>query len=203
MWKSTAKNPGFVSIGLEMLSAPNILMIGSEGRNSGKTLFACRLVEKVAREHAIVAAKVTPIQARDGLCPRGGQGCGVCASLEGRYEITEELVADSRKDTQRLLAARARKVYWLRVMRENLEEGAAALLQVIGDGTPAVVESNTLRLVVEPGLFLMFRHRDAAPAKASARSVETYVDRFVRFDGFNFDLELTGVSLRGGEWALA
>ena len=183
-----------------MIYAPNILLIGSAGRDSGKTTFACSLVERFRGRHEIVAAKVTTIQERDGTCPRGGEGCGVCGALEGRYCITEETVHGGEKDTQRLLAAGAHKVYWLRVRSEHLIEGAAALIEIIGESRVAVCESNSLRTAIEPGLFFMFRHRDAKTIKASAQSVHGCADRIVTSDGSAFDIEATDLAIAEKRW---
>lgn len=185
-----------------MIQAPGILMIGSGGKDSGKTLLSCSLVERCARQTPVVAAKVTAISEREGPCPRGGGGCGVCASLEGKFYITEEAEAGPGKDTQRLLAAGASKVYWLRVSKDHLAEGAAALLETVGTKTPVICESNSLRTVVDPGLFLMVRRRGAREMKASARAVEGLADAAIRFDGQTFDLDLARIRPLGGRWAL-
>ena len=183
-----------------MIYAPNILLVGSTGRDSGKTTFACSLINRLRARHEIVAAKVTTIQERDGTCPRGGEGCGVCATLEGRYCVTEETVRGGAKDTQRLLDAGAAKVYWLRVRKEHLMEGAAALLDVLGKDRLAVCESNSLRAVVEPGLFFMFRHSDAKTLKPSAKGVRAHADRIVTFDGAAFDLDPADMGVAGNRW---
>ena len=100
-----------------MFQRPDILMIGATGRNTGKTTFACEVIRRYSGRHAVVGAnaKVTTIADRRGPCPRGGQGCGVCSSLAGDYQITEERAEAGGKDTQRMLAAGAHRAYWLRV----------------------------------------------------------------------------------------
>ncbi len=184
-----------------MRYASQMLLIGSAGRNSGKTTLACRLIEKLRRRHRLVAAKVTAIQARDGLCPRGGTGCGTCASLEGQYDLLEEQTPGAAKDTQRLLAAGADRVYWLRVMRDCLDEGAKALLEAVGSA-PLICESNSLRTVVEPALFLMCRHGQVETVKATARVVWAHADAHVAFDGRAFDFDLRNLGLHNKRWTL-
>jgi len=184
-----------------MLYAPDMLLIGSAGRNSGKTTFACALIGRLHHEHEIVAAKVTTVQERGGTCPRGGEGCGVCAAIEGRYCITEETVSSGTKDTQRLLGAGAYKVYWLRVLKEYLDEGAAALLDIVGKGRLVVCESNSLRMAVEPGVFLLFQHSGMGSAKASASAVREHVDRYIVWDGAQFDFDADDIAIEGNFWA--
>ena len=184
-----------------MLQAPYMFMIGSSGRNSGKTEFACSLIGKFCAGHKVVGVKVTTIQERDGLCPRGGEGCRICSSLEGDYHITEESEANGAKDTHRLLAAGAHNVYWLRVLRDRLEDGAAALLRIVGEDARVVCESNSLRAVVEPGLFFMVHHRDRGESKGSAKAVAPYVDVHVVYDGVGFNVDLNDIEVVDGKWA--
>ncbi len=112
-----------------MIRLDGMLMIGSAGANVGKTELACAILRKFSRAgEEIVGIKVTTIDEKDGQCPRGGEGCGVCSSLEGVYLITQESDPASGKDTARLLAAGANRVYWLRVLRAHIEQGLTALL---------------------------------------------------------------------------
>ncbi|GAG16725.1 unnamed protein product, partial [marine sediment metagenome] len=190
---------------------------GSAGANIGKTELACALIRKFSKSKPIIGIKVTTIKAKDGQCPRGGQGCGVCSSLEGNFCITQETDADSGKDTARLLAAGAAKVFWLRVMKTHLKEGLADLLDEIGADAVSLCESNSLRQVVKPGLFLMVRGKDPRMWKSSADAVKKYADKVVvspqsrkgrlvadalRQDGSSFDFDIGLIKLLGGKWVM-
>jgi hypothetical protein len=144
-----------------MIKLDGMLMIGSAGANVGKTELACALIKKFNGIANITGIKVTTIKAKDGQCPRGGQGCGVCSSLDGDFQITEETDSNSHKDTARLLAAGAKRVFWLRVMKTHLKDGIATLPDIIGPDAISICESNSLRKVVEPGLFLMVKARNS------------------------------------------
>ena len=71
-----------------MIKLDKMLMIGSAGSNVGKTELACALLNTFGKNHDIVGIKVTTIKDKDGQCPRGGEGCGVCSSLDGNFCIT-------------------------------------------------------------------------------------------------------------------
>ena len=185
-----------------MVRLENMLMIGSSGSNVGKTELACALLRRFAGRRRIVGVKVTTIASGERSCPRGGQGCGVCSSMEGEYRITEEADHGSGKDTERLLAAGADKVYWLRVLRTHLQEGLAALLETVGRDAVMICESNSLRQVVEPGLFLMVESTAGKPWKRSAELVRKHADRIVRSDGSRFDLDLERIQLAAARWLL-
>lgn len=179
-----------------------MLMIGSVGANVGKTELACALIKKISKTSDITGIKVTTIRAKDGQCPRGGQGCGVCTSVDGDFDIMEETDSNSGKDTARLLAAGAKRVFWLRVMKQSLEEGLACLLDIIGPDAVSICESNSLRYVVEPGLFLMVKGQDSKTWKSSARDVKKYADRIVMAGPRGFDTDLDRIKLTSGKWVL-
>ncbi len=179
-----------------------MLMIGSTGANVGKTELACAILRKYSKQDKIIGIKVTTIEHKDGQCPRGGDGCGVCSSLDGVFCITQESNRDAGKDTSRLLNAGAARVFWLRVLREHLPEGFAALLDVLGPDAVSICESNSLRHVVEPGLFLMVTDPKAGNWKDSAREVKQYASRIIVSDGNGFDLNLDEIELIDGKWRL-
>ena len=177
-------------------------MIGSAGSNVGKTELACAILRKFSRNCDIIGIKVTTIKEKEGQCPRGGEGCGVCSSLEGVYSIIEELDKSSEKDTAKLLAAGASRVFWLRVREEHLQEGITALLEVIGHDAVSICESNSLRNVVEPGLFLMVGNHKTKNWKSSAQTVKKYADRIVISDGSSFDFNTNNIKLIKDKWRL-
>lgn len=185
-----------------MLRFDSMLMIGSSGSNLGKTELACRLLQRFGRTREIIGVKVTTIASTDRPCPRGGQGCGVCSAMEGEYRITEETDCDSGKDTGRLLAAGATKVYWLRVMRGHLHQGRAALAEIVGHDAVVICESNSLRQVVQPGLFLIVESAEHEPWKTSALRVRRDADGIVASNGEGFDLDLERIQLVGPRWVL-
>ena len=179
-------------------------MIGSAGANVGKTELACAILRKFSRlGREIAGIKVTTINEKDGQCPRGGEGCGVCSSLDGVYLITEETDAATGKDTSRLLSAGAARVYWLRVLRKHIAEGFAALLDVLGPDVISICESNSLRHVVKPDLFLVAVRRGAETWKPSALDVKKYADKIIVSDGISFDLDIDRIKLENGRWRLS
>ena len=185
-----------------MFSRPGILMIGAAARNVGKTEFACRVIHRRAAVAPVVGAKVTAVDGQTNDCPRGGAGCGSCGSLAGEYEITEETSRRGEKDTERMLAAGATRVLWLRVRRERLAEGIAALLRQIPAGDAVVCESNSARTVLVPDLFLVIRGPEAVLQKPSCARVAEFADRIISFDGTGWDLAPDEVVFAQNRWRL-
>ncbi|RKY11389.1 MAG: hypothetical protein DRP65_04400 [Planctomycetota bacterium] len=183
-----------------MIELAGMLMVGSLGRGLGKTELACSLIKKFSPKYDIVGIKVTPVSDTESSCPRG-RGCGACSSLEGHYEITAETDGKSDKDTCRMLAAGAKRVFWLRALKAHLEEGILALVDVVGNDAISVCESNSLRQVAEPGLFIMVKGDEDQEPKSSAVEVAGLADLKVGFDGTGFDIDMDGIGPADGRWS--
>ncbi|MCP4454499.1 MAG: hypothetical protein GY809_23835 [Planctomycetes bacterium] len=170
-----------------MIEQKRFIMIGATSRNVGKTEFACQLIQQVAQTQSVLGVKITTVAERDGRCPRGGQGCGVCSSLTDAYCITQETSAPVGKDTTRLLEAGAVCVFWLRVLKDHLAEGMTALLKQLPAELPVVCESNSARLVLNPSLFVVVKPGQDDGVKPSCQAVMARADMVVTYDGEGWD----------------
>jgi hypothetical protein len=159
-----------------MKNVPNMILIGSTARNSGKTALATSIINKYRMHHSVIALKVTTIAEKNGKCIRGGEGCGTCSSLKGNFEITEELNSAGNKDTALLLAAGAEKVYWLKVLKSHIQVGFEEFISLVPVNTLIVCESNSLRKVVKPGMFIMMKNSGDNTIKNSAAEVMNQAD---------------------------
>jgi molybdopterin-guanine dinucleotide biosynthesis protein A len=185
-----------------MIKKANFIIFGSTGRNTGKTEFACRLIEKYSKKHQLYAVKVVTIDPDEGSCPRGGEGCGVCTSLKGDYEISEETQSDTDKDTSRMLRAGAYKVYFLKVRFDELENGLKALLKIIPDNALTVCESNSIRKVIEPGLFLVIKNLKEKQVKESCAEVIHYANKVIDFSDMNWNFSPERVLVKNNGWII-
>ena len=172
-----------------MIEQKRFIMIGATSRNVGKTEFACQLIRQVAPTQSVVGVKVTTVAERDGQCPRGGQGCGVCSSLTESYSITQETSAPPQKDTARLLQAGAKSVFWLRVLKDHLAEGMTALCEQLPPEMPVVCESNSARLVLKPSVFVVVKSCQDDVVKRSCQAVMARADALVTYDGLGWDIQ--------------
>ncbi|MFC1637369.1 molybdenum cofactor guanylyltransferase, partial [Planctomycetota bacterium] len=159
-------------------------------------------LRQYSQSHNIVGIKVTPIAAGDTQCPRDGKGCRVRSSLDGAYTVIEETNTDSNKDTARLLRAGASRVFWLRVFKERLQEGLTALLDIVEPGAVSICESNLLRQVVEPGLFLMITSPEPNRWKSSALKVKEHADKIIFSENGKLRFDINQVRILGGRWVL-
>ena len=177
---------------------PGSVLLGSTGRNTGKTEFACDLIRSLSQRCPVFAVKVTTIKGGPATCVHGTKGCGVCAAMEGTCILTQELDPGTGKDTSRMLAAGAQRVWWLRVIDTALDEGVEELTRLVPRGGILVVESNSIRLACEPDIFFMLGNPDRPNVKESARAVLSEVDRFVGFDGLTFDFDPGSLAMASG-----
>lgn len=155
-----------------MKKYPQLIEIGSTGRNSGKTFFAKDLVERYKDSHEVVALKIITIRGAKGVCQRGGTGCGICTSIDDGFELIEETNARGKKDTMELLRAGADKVFLLKAFEDSLLDGFERFLEEIGPDTMVICESNSLRKYLEPGQFVMIHNQKRGMKKSAAEVYE-------------------------------
>ncbi len=133
-----------------MLSIPNMVMIGGNSRNSGKTTMACEIIGKLSGLHEIIGLKVTFVSPEDeGM---HGNHTGEDASC---FSIFEELNIDSHKDTSRMLRAGATHVFYVSVSDKFVEKAVLHFMSKYINKQVIVCESRSLRRIINPGLFLM------------------------------------------------
>lgn len=159
-----------------MRKIPNMIMIGSTARNSGKTTLAVSIIEKYKNAVPVYGIKITTIAEKHGKCIHGGEGCGVCTNFDDDFDITEELSNTNNKDTSVLLAGGAEKVYWLKTLASHISVGIEAVMARIPEKALIICESNSLRKVVEPGVFVMVKNTEDSQIKKSAAEVVDQAD---------------------------
>lgn len=180
----------------------NFLIVGSTGRNTGKTEFACRIIERHSCKNEIIGIKVIPVDRNESDCHRGLEGCGLCNSLTGDYKIIEETSSDTSKDTSRMLKAGAKKAYLLLVERNSLETGVDAMLTMLPEKSFVIVESNSIRKVLNPGLFIVIKDFTTGFIKPSCAEVLPFADKLVEFNNLNWDFDPENVLIQNESWRI-
>jgi hypothetical protein len=159
-----------------LLDAGHMVMIGATGRNSGKTTLALQIIDAYKGKIPIVAFKLITIRDHGDICPRGGQGCGICKGLKSCFDIREETGTTGTKDTMLLKKAGAQKVYLIRAFKESIREALEDALKSVPDNALILCESNSARLVAKPALFIMIQSSTASVVKPAAKAVLEYAD---------------------------
>jgi molybdopterin-guanine dinucleotide biosynthesis protein len=160
--------------------AARVLLVGGQSRNVGKTALVVDLIRALP-EAGWLAMKIT--QYGHGVCAVAGGECD-CAPQEHAVALDEETDAGGRSDTSRFLAAGARRALWLRTKEGRLAEALPLLRRELGRrdaGAAAnvIVESNSLRGLLEPRLYLVVLDPAVEDFKQSARRFLDCADAFV------------------------
>lgn len=182
------------------ISLPNFLVIGAYTRNAGKTAFSRKIISSFPGK--LIALKITVISKESRGCAHGGEGCGVCSSLDSDFIITEEKDSEGIKDTSQLLAEGAQKVFWLRVRDDAVKEGLKALLERFDSSMPVLCESNSIVKYIDPGLYIQLKAKDRRGIKKSASALKDQADFILETtpEGADFDVSLLSYSDRS--WKL-
>ncbi|MFC6171813.1 hypothetical protein [Loigolactobacillus jiayinensis] len=159
----------------KLVYLPQMIQIGSTGRNSGKTVVAKKLIQRFKQQHTLVALKIITITGARGKCQRGGVGCGICTSIDAGFELIEETNHLGKKDTMELLKAGCQQVFLLKAFKDSLLDGFKSFLAAIPDSACIICESNSIRDCVRPGIFLMLNNQKKQ-IKPTAASVYDLAD---------------------------
>ncbi|MFV0241984.1 MAG: hypothetical protein ACK5H4_18355 [Lacrimispora sphenoides] len=168
-----------------LLQARQMVLIGATGRNSGKTTLALQIIHAFKNTLPVVAFKLITIRNHGDICPRGGQGCGICQGLKVSFDITLE-TGTGTKDTMVLKKAGANQVYLIRAYKENLREALEEALKLVPKDALILCESNSVRLVAEPALFVMIQSTSSS-IKPTAEAVMEYADVILPQDEVCFE----------------
>jgi hypothetical protein len=125
---------------------PNLLIIRGTGRNIGKTLSACRIIQHLAGSHRPVAVKIS-----SHFHPLPDE-MDVIADTES-YVIAEEKSL-TEKDSSRMLQSGAHRAYYIQARNEHVLDAFIHLLPELDPSQPLMIESGGLYDFVEPAILV-------------------------------------------------
>jgi hypothetical protein len=161
-----------------MLSVPNMVMIGGNSRNCGKTTMACEIISKLSVKQEVIGLKFTSVR----LGETELHGNHTEDETTG-YSIFEELNPDSQKDTSRMLKAGATRVFYIRNSETFIESSILHFMSKYINKRVIVCESRSLRNMIKPGFFLMMmRLPETGKAKEDIESFMSLADKVFCFD---------------------
>ncbi len=128
-----------------MKKYPNILIVRGTGRNVGKTISACKIIERLAKENNPTGIKISAHY-------HELENAEFVHQSE-EFDIVEEK-SRSNKDSSRMLQAGAEKVFYIQSENSNLAKAFELVVNEIEPGTPVIVESGGLYDFVEPGILV-------------------------------------------------
>lgn len=152
-----------------MIYVPEMIMIGGNSRNSGKTSIACNCIAKLAVTHEVIGLKVTSV--RPGEENMHGNHD---ENVSGNFSVFEEIDPESHKDTSKMLKAGAAHVYYIRVDEKFMEQAILHFMSKYINKQIIVCESRSLRGIITPGLFLMMMR---LPQEGKVKDISDYLSK--------------------------
>lgn len=152
-----------------MISVPEMIMIGGNSRNSGKTTIACNCIARLAATHEVIGLKVTSV--RPGEENMHGDHT---ENTTGNYTVFEETNPETTKDTSKMLKAGATHVYYIRVEEIFMQQAILHFLSKYINKQLIVCESRSLRGIITPGLFLMMMR---LPEEGKLKEISDYLSK--------------------------
>jgi len=134
-----------------------IITVSGAHSGIGKTTLIEYLLDRLKNWSCL---KVTVI--KNGPCPRK-ISCGVCEQQRIPFSIISgsRIINQKGKDTQRMKAAGAKKVLWLKARPLGLKEGLKKALERFKDSDGVVVEGTSVLKYLKPdlGIFITDKGR--------------------------------------------
>lgn len=153
----------------------NLVLVGGHSRNIGKTSVVEGLIRALPG-YGWTAVKIT--QYGHGVCAVNGESCG-CAVSEHQFAIQEEHETLTGTDTARFLAAGAKRSLWVRTKQGELFTALPAFRQEIANDPYVIAESNSLRRLLKPTIYLQVLDPHQPDFKRSAQQFFDLADAFV------------------------
>ncbi|MCK5248877.1 MAG: molybdenum cofactor guanylyltransferase, partial [Spirochaetaceae bacterium] len=116
--------------------------------------------------------------------------------------IQESDTGMSSTDTDWTYYSGLAKTYRIMVRSESLSRTVSDFLGSVPPDTAIVCESNSLRMVLEPGLFLVVCDGNGVDPESTDHDVINLADRIVDSDANDFDLEAERITWSDGHWHL-
>ncbi len=158
---------------------PNMLLVSGTGRDVGKTTFACKLIGSISKNQNTAAIKITPHM--------HGQ-CNSCTIVYKNKNIivTEEKSTTYDKDSSKMLAAGAQKVYYIQTDDSNIEKAIAIIKPMIPNNWAVICESGALRSFIKPGIFVLMSIKNS---KNTEKNIDKIPLADFRFWDYNYKIE--------------
>jgi hypothetical protein len=140
------RNPTYSSNGV----FPNLLLITGSGRERGKTLLACNIINEWKKSYDIVAIKISA------HCHEDPRSTDLIYS-SGTYSIWQEKEISS-KDSGRFIEAGAVKVFYVEARDQELPEAFRVIYGLCSEKSLIICESGGLGRYIKPGVMLFVQH---------------------------------------------
>ncbi len=159
-----------------------LIIVGGATRNVGKTSYVMALIKRYCTDYQVVGLKIKTLRNGDEAFHGTNH-----SPLIGDYKIARETNIWGQEDTSKMLQSGAKQAFKIKTYHHSLAEAFSEFLTKISDDSLLIIESNALREIVRPDIFIMIKHKKSDEMKPAALAVEKLADIIVLSDGFIFD----------------
>ncbi len=177
----------------------NLLIVGGATRNVGKTKFIENILKKFGSKRKIVSLKIKTIYPDDTFFHGKDENP---LKEDEKCRIREIKITDNNQDAERMLRAGAYKVFYIKSEIKFLDRAFNEFMKMIDNDSLIICESNSLRFIIKPEIYLFLKMNNTDEMKPSAEKLISLADKVILSDGqkHNFDFNLLRVS--GYSWLL-
>lgn len=168
----------------------NILTISGTGRNVGKTTLSCGIIKKLGIDQKPTAVKISP------HFHKVDYDNSISEDHEA-FSIYKEDRYDREKDSSKMLAAGAVRVFYIQAKDNHLADVFRRLSQSIEKDMPVIIESGGIDEIIEPGLSILVTNKDFKRSNTSGRSPRQLVTYFEHFDQI-----INKINFKEGNWEI-
>jgi len=168
------------------IDIPNLLLIAGNGRNVGKTTLACKIISFFSGKSEVTGLKISPHQ-------HAFSEAEVVFKNEQLVIIDEKQI--NSKDSSLMLQAGAKKVYFVMVKPEHLENAFEHLYQILPNHL-IICESGGLHKLISPGLFFMVKRKGEEIVKTNLLQFSPII---INNDGINFDFDIQQLEFKNNQ----
>jgi len=182
---------------MAMIRIDRMIMIGATARQSGKTELASLIIKNFCKQEKITGIKISTLHEGDASFHGS-----MSLPMNEKYVIEKSTTHTKNKSTDRMLLAGATETFWLHSKDVFLNEALNELLPMIDKNSFVVCESNSLRRLVEPDVFIMIKNLKSE-IKNSVKDVLELADFTIEFDGTKFlQFDLDTLDIVDEKWVL-
>jgi hypothetical protein len=170
----------------------NIILIGGTGRNSGKTTFACHLINAF-KKHDVIGLKICPYL-------HNIEGTENLLLSNDKFKILRETNLDGKKDTSRMIVNGAKEVFYIQALDEGILTAFNFLIENFIGSRLVICESASLAKFIKPGL-----HFCLTSPNNNSNNEKVYkfdYDYLVINDKNNFKFDINSIDVVSNEWTI-
>jgi len=169
-------------------------LISGNGRNSGKTTLACRLVRHFSDKLDITGIKISPHFHEQNEYEE-------VIYADDTTILIREIKTSGRKDSSRMLHSGAREVIFVQTRNKLLHTAVMKLNPIWESGVPVICESGGLIEYLRPGLFFMVNRYGNLSQKSGNPNYD-HVDKRIESHGGYFDFDIDSIGFSNSRWFL-